>query len=133
MTYKQIAEKYGVTETAVYAKLREYHIVAQNVDHRQGLPWRISVQAHRMCYPAHMLRCHGRVLAGEALKPAEARAYTQWVQALTRDGMVVYYHPDVPPNAASPIHGGWAYVPARPGETLIRQPPRTLCRSSRRA
>lgn len=109
-TYDEIAEMYGVTRGAVYLQLRNIPgLVEDRPSHRDMIPWRVKVE-HAHAYPAMMLRLLGRRLKGQELPEDKAKLLDSWCKSLKDKNLVVHYDPDIPPNAASPKVGGWAYV-----------------------
>lgn len=121
-----IAREYGVTKGAVYLQLRDAGYTKKRPNYKHLIPWTVRKE-HAFAHPALMLRTLGRRESGAEVKPVKSRMLDKWLRDLRRDGLVVCYDPDCPPNPASPVHGGWYYSERRPsdGDALIRyEPPR---------
>lgn len=120
-TYADIAREYGVTETAVYLRLRQANATERQNRHRALLPWRVK-RSHTYAFPAQMLRLLGRRQQGEVLPPVKGRMLDKWLRELAEADVVVCYDPEMPPNPASPKTGGFYYSRRRPedGDAIIR-------------
>ncbi|EFC86506.1 hypothetical protein [Parafrankia sp. EUN1f] len=122
MTIAEIAEKYDVSRGAVNKRLAA---MGETAPRAQVLPWRMKMD-HQHVYAATMLREYSKRLRGQKLDARINQAVDAWLEDLRDGDLVVYYHPDVPPNPASPQRGGFAYVSRGPGEDLVRMPPKKL-------
>lgn len=126
LTRAEIAARFAVTVDAVDKVFRKAGLT-NPAEVAHTIPWRVKVE-HAHVYPATMLRYLARKQRGETLTEKESAMLEAWLGSLQASSAVVYYNPDVPPNPASPQSGGWAYVPALPGEDVIREPPKALRR-----
>lgn len=131
-TYKEIGAMFGASENAVWKKLDAAGLTAETPRHEDLVPWTLQSD-HAYVYPVVMLRQLSRRLGGATLTPHYGKCVDAWVAQMNRDGLCVYYHPDVPPNAASPRYGGFAYLPRRQGEGLVRLPAAPLRRKMSRS
>lgn len=146
MTQKQVADAYGTTKGAVHLRLlriedRTPQLVAALLKTRPRyddmLPWRVS-DAHRGSPVAARLRWAGHrresIRKGlgpdDGLNKYEAAMLDTFLEQLREADLVVDYHPDAPPNAASPS-GGFFLIPRDETvdgtfslENLIRKPRR---------
>lgn len=122
VTYKQIAEQYGVTETAVYLRLKADGLAGdQKVSHKELIPWVVKGEHHH-AHPALMLRVLSRERQGLGNSQPRKRMLDKWLAEIKAADVVVCYDPDMPPNPASPITGGWWYSRRRKGDgdSIIR-------------
>ena len=113
-TYDQIAERYGVTRSAVHVALvRSNLIETPRPRYDNEIPWTVSTK-HSNTYQASMLRMAARRLHGGKINPARERYLDNWVQHLEEADAVVGYHPD----------RGFYYTKRRPGVDtwLVRKP-----------
>jgi hypothetical protein len=87
------------------------------------MPWKVRSE-HLQARPAIMLRLLARLDRGEELPAQKGRSLDIWRKELDGLGMVIDYAPETPPNPASPIHGGFFYVPREPvdGDGYVRNP-----------
>lgn len=121
-TYKEIAERYGVTTTAVGMALKKSHLTAPRPRYQEEIPWLVAAE-HSAAYPLWMLRLAARVKNGKEVSPAKRRYVENWLENLSKprpgapNGVVIDYDRDYYPN-------GFAYVPreAEDGEWPIRRP-----------
>lgn len=123
-TYDEIADMFGVTQQAVYFRLREAGGTGTRPDHRKYIPWRVKTE-HAHCRPATMLRYLSRREQGDTIPPVKERMLDKWLEQLKEADVVVCYDRDVPPNPASPTTGGFYYSKRTPedGDNLIRVTP----------
>ena len=122
MTYREIAERYGVTESAVWARLRHDGITtAKRVNHKAFIPWTIHPD-HANTYPMLMLRTLSRREQGLDNTPERDRMLSNWLDALRERKAVLCYDPAMWPNPASPRLGGFFYAKRRKsdGGSVIR-------------
>lgn len=119
-TYANIAAKYGVSEQAVYMRLRAANATRKTPGYKHLIPWRVK-REHTFAFPAQMLRLLGRVEKGETLPPVKQRMLDKWLREIKDADVVVSYDPEQPPNWASKV-GGFYYSRRRPedGDSLIR-------------
>ncbi|MEU8086376.1 hypothetical protein AB0B57_22550 [Micromonospora sp. NPDC049101] len=120
-TYAKIALFYGVSEQAVYMRLRKANLTKKTPGFKDLIPWRVKKE-HDHAPPNQMLRLLGRLERGDVLLPVKQRSLNLWLADLKEADVVVCYNPDQPPNPASPKSGGFYYSRRRPedGESLIR-------------
>jgi hypothetical protein len=121
-TYKAIAEQYGVSETAVYFQLKQAGIAKdRTVTHKGLIPWTVRGEHHHT-HPALMLRTLSRRAQGLENAPERDAMLNKWLGEMKEANAVVCYDPDMGPNPASPVTGGWFYMKRRPsdGDSLIR-------------
>lgn len=122
MTYADIAALYGVTEQAVWARMKADGIkTANRADHSALIPWKVE-QRHYNTFPMLMLRCLSRRNQGLGNSPERERMLDKWLADLEDRQAVVCYDPEMWANAASPRLGGFFYAKRRKsdGESLIR-------------
>jgi hypothetical protein len=121
MTIAEIAEEYGVSQQAVWYKLRDAGLTENRPPN--SMPWTVRTE-HLQSRPALMLRALAKLNRGEELPAQKLRSLEIWRKELDDLGVVVDYAPETPPNPASPIHGGFFYVPrtAEDGEGYTRNP-----------
>ena len=131
-TYADIAAEYGVTKGAVYLQLQQANATKDRPSYKHLIPWVVK-REHAYAHPAMMLRLLGRRQNGDALPEVKSRMLDKWLRELREADVVVCYHPEMAPNAASPKEGGWYYSTRRPsdGDSLIRyeekaKPPRVV-------
>lgn len=119
-TYREIAEFYGVTESAVYLRLRNAGLTRKNISHLKNLPWKVEAR-HRFAYPMQMLRILGQLRAGRELSEPKRRMLDRWLEGMRQHNVVLCYDPDMPPNPASKP-GGFYYSRRRPedGDSIWR-------------
>lgn len=121
-TYADIAERYGVTETAVYLRLKADGLTSERkVSHSELIPWTVKVE-HQHAHPALMLRTLSRRRQGLENTATRDAMLDRWLEELHNANAVVCYDPDMWPNPASPRSGGWFYMKRRrsDGDSLIR-------------
>lgn len=124
-SYDDIANEYGVTRGAVYLQLSQAKAVKERPSYKHLIPWTVK-REHTYAHPALMLRLLGRRQRGDDTIPdVKARMLDKWLRELRDADAVVCYHPDMPPNAASPKSGGWYYSKRRTedGSSIIRFDP----------
>lgn len=124
-SYDDIATEYGVTRGAVYLQLSQAKAVNERPNYKHLIPWRVK-RDHTYAHPALMLRLLGRRERGDdTIPPVKERMLDKWLRDLREADAVVCYHPDMPPNAASPKSGGWYYSKRREsdGDSIIRFEP----------
>lgn len=122
ITYKEIAEMYGVTDAAVYLRLKADGLAkGRTVSHKDLIPWTVKGE-HAHAHPALMLRVLSRRQQGLTNSEPRERMLDRWLAGLEEHNVVVCYDPDALPNPASPVTGGWFYSPRRKGDgdSIIR-------------
>lgn len=118
---KEIASEYGVTEAAVWKALERAGETEPIPTYKDLIPWDVAKE-HRTTAVMERFRSITRQRRGIPLEPAEERLLARWLDGLEENGVVVDYHPDAPPNAAS-RKGGFFYAPREPSdEWIVRQP-----------
>jgi hypothetical protein len=132
-THRQIADEYGVTTQAVFAAVRLIPGATKpRPTYSDELPWTLAAE-HRHARPAALLRHLGRRNANLAagrepnagLSDSKAATLDRWLERMQADGLVVVYDRRIPPNPASPEHGGFAYVRRTADDdpnSLVRRP-----------
>lgn len=121
VTYKEIADMYGVTEAAVYMRLRDEGLVTgRKVSHKELIPWSVKKE-HQHAHPALMLRTLSRRRQGLPNLPQRDSMLDRWLDDLEAKDAVVMYDPEMPPVAGIP-QGGWWYAKRRKsdGDSIIR-------------
>lgn len=119
-TYDDIAREYGVSRGAVYLRLKQAPgAVSPRARHADLIPWTVAVR-HAQAVPARMLRLLGQRENGDSLPPVKTRMLNKWLDEISDAGVVVCYHPQYPPNPASPDTGGFHYARKRRGERYVR-------------
>ena len=123
-TYNDIAAEYGVTKGAVYWQLQSANATKARPNYKHLIPWTVRSE-HQHSHPAMMLRLLGRRQAEQDIPPVKERMLDKWLRELEEAQVVVCYHPEMPPNPASPKSGGWYYATRKPsdGASLIRYNP----------
>lgn len=121
LTNEQIAERYGVTAAGVQRALDRGRARAGRPTYRDILPWVVEPEHHRSAVMAHV-RVLLRQRSGQEVPLEEVRALHAWLDWVQRRGLVLNYHPEAPPNRASPA-GGFYYMDRLPSdEWIIRRP-----------
>lgn len=121
VTYKEIAEMYGVTDVAVYFRLKDDGLTKdRRVSHKDLIPWKVK-REHQHAHPALMLRVLSRRRQGLPNSPARDAMLDRWLADLEEANAVVCYDPDMPENDAS-RWGGWFYMARKrsDGDSIIR-------------
>jgi hypothetical protein len=122
LTYADIATRYGVTEQAVWARMKHDGIrTANRADHSALIPWQVRKE-HANTFPILMLRTLSRRRQGIDNTPERERMLDNWLANLKAQNAVVCYDPEMWPNPASPKLGGWFYAKRRKsdGDSIIR-------------
>jgi hypothetical protein len=120
-SYQQIADMFGVHQSAVYQKLRNTRAVKPRANHSELIPWYVS-KKHDSARPVRMLRLLGRRQKGEELRKVPGQQLDKWLRELNEADVVVCYDPNYPPNPASELTGGFYYEPRTrdDGDNVIR-------------
>lgn len=123
-SYNDIANEYGVTKGAVYLQLQEAKATKKRPNYKHLIPWTVRKE-HQYAHPPMMLRLLGRRQNGDDIPPVKERMLDKWLREVAAANVVVCYHPDTPPNPASPKSGGWYYATRKPtdGDSLVRFDP----------
>lgn len=120
-TYAEIGDMYGATKTAVSKKFERAGRTPKRVTYRDLLPWKIAPE-HRNAALMRRVRAMANKQSGIAISVNEERLLAEWITGMTEAGMILNYHPEAPPNAASTA-GGFYYSPRKNGEAgLFRLP-----------
>jgi hypothetical protein len=118
---KDIAETYDVTEAAVWKALERAGLTTPQPTVHDVIPWEIADQ-HKATAVMERFRSIVKQQKGAALRPEEELLLNRWLRDLKENNVVVAYHPDAPPNAAS-RKGGFYYVERLPEDDwIIRRP-----------
>lgn len=107
-------EKYNIdTSASMFANIRlRQGWERRNLEQANGLlPWDL-LREHWYAYDAIMLRSEARERAGMQVNEQARYKLRGWRQFLADNDAVVHYEPEI----------GFVYVPARPGDDLIRTP-----------
>lgn len=122
MKYAEIAKAYGVSEAAVYLRLRQANATKRQPSYKHLLPWSVK-RSHTFAYPAQMLRLLGRREKGDVLAQPQERMLDRWLREIEEAQVVVCYNQDMPPNPASSKVGGFYYKRRRPEDrgSIIRE------------
>ena len=120
-TLSDIAEKYGVTDSAVWQAIERAGFTTNVQTYTDLLPWDVA-EEHRMTAIMARFRAINRQKQGLELSENQGRLLNNWLANMEAHNVVVAYHPDAPPNDAS-RKGGFYYVPREPGDKwIIREP-----------
>lgn len=125
-TQKEVAENYGVSESAVWKALQRAGYNDPVPTYRDLIPWKIA-EEHKATAIMERFRSIVKQKKGAPLRSDEEYHLTKWLRELEANDLVVNYHPDAPPNSAS-TKGGFYYVPRDPEQDkwIIREPPESL-------
>ncbi len=120
-TQKEIAETYGVSESAVWKALMRAGYTETQVTYKDILPWEID-DAHKATAIMERFRSIVKQRKGAPLRPDEEVLLNRWLKDLEANELVVNYHPAAPANSAS-SKGGFYYVPKEADDDwIIRRP-----------
>lgn len=118
---KDIAETYDVTEAAVWKALERAGLTIQQPTVNDLIPWDVA-DAHKATAIMERFRSIVKQQKGAPLRPEEEHLLRRWLEDLMANNVVVDYHPDAPPNAAS-RKGGFFYRERTPDDDwIIRRP-----------
>jgi hypothetical protein len=119
---RRYKEKYGIDTTpSMWSSWRSRNkLKRRKVRNDDLIPWQVAPE-HRWDTMLRYLRFEARHRAGAPLADWEETALNGWLANMRGQGAVVYYDPI----------NGFAYVKARPGEDLVRQPPGELATERR--
>ena len=121
MKLKEIAALYDVGEPAVWRALERAGAIESKSGWKDLLPWKVAPE-HKTTAVMARFRTILKQKNGEPTTDVEERLLREWLKGLQDHNLVVNYHPDAPPNAAS-SKGGFYYVPRQDGdEWIIRLP-----------
>jgi hypothetical protein len=122
LNYKQIAERFGVGEQAVYRAMDRMNATTPRPDYSDLIPWRISTM-HQKAMPLRHLRAMARKERGLSVDEGDERRLSAWLDMLRENDLVVCYDPEYPSNEASP-KGGFYYEKRKPSDEdyLVRPP-----------
>lgn len=116
-TQRRIAEKFEVTDGAVWKALMRAGYTEPQPTYKDVIPWEID-EAHKATAIMERFRSIVKQKKGVPLRPDEEYQLNRWLHDLKANNLVVAYHPDAPPNTAS-TKGGFYYVPKMPEDTWI--------------
>lgn len=120
-TQKEIADTYGVSESAVWKALKKAGYTESMATYKDILPWEIDDE-HKATAIMERFRSIVRQRMGGALLPEDERKLEAWLKDLEANELVVAYHPQAPANDAS-SKGGFYYVPRQADDDwIIRRP-----------
>jgi transcriptional regulator with XRE-family HTH domain len=120
-TQRDIAQTYGVTESAVWKALNRAGYTETVVTYKDILPWDIA-EAHKATAIMERFRSIVKQQKGAPLRPDEEALLKRWLRDLEANELVVNYHPDAPANSAC-TKGGFYYVPKDADDDwIIRRP-----------
>lgn len=123
-TLKDIAETYDVTEAAVWKALERAGYTVPQKTVNDIIPWNVADQ-HKSTAIMERFRSIVKQQKGALLRPGEEQLLNRWLHDLTANNVVVAYHPDAPPNAAS-RKGGFYYTERdEQDDWIIRRPMNT--------
>ncbi|WP_346537388.1 sigma factor-like helix-turn-helix DNA-binding protein [Micromonospora sp. DPT] len=112
-TYAEIAKTYGVSEQAVYNRLRQARATRPQPRHRDLLPWTVK-REHTFALDAQVLRLLSREAADgpDAAEPRKRGMVNNWLRRLREEDSVVCYDRE----------RGFFHAPrtAADGDSLIR-------------
>lgn len=118
----EIAEKYGVSESAVWKALDRAGQTEPLPTYRNIVPWDIAPQHKKTAVMDH-LRTIATERGGRTPSPSRKAYMEEWLQGMRDNNVVLAYHPDAPPNGASHKYGGFYYVPREARDKwIIREP-----------
>ena len=106
-----------VTRAAVSAAINREGLTDRTVNrYSADLPWTVAPE-HARHYGARMLRAYAKRNLGEQLGAAEVRRLDSWMETMTANNLVVYYHRETAE--------GFYYVERRPQDKgMICEPNR---------
>lgn len=107
MTYREIAEKYGVTVSAVQKKLSGGGAVRKLVTYKDVVPWEIPPEYHNTAM-MDRIRSIAKQKQGVPLDPDAQARLDRWLSDMADSMVVLDFHPDAPPNDACSL-GGFHY------------------------
>lgn len=120
-TLDQIGKEFGVKRAAVWSALNRGGFVDRQPTYADVLPWKIADE-HKALSIMRYFRLLAKKKAGQLLSDNDSQNLQNWLDQLEEHGVVIAYHPDAPPNAASQ-KGGFYYVPREPTDKgIVREP-----------
>lgn len=114
MTYKEIGAAHGVSVSAVSKEMSRKNRTPKKITYHDLLPWRILPE-HTGTAIMRRVRTLALKRQGIAVSEDHDRLLAEWISGMAESGLVLNYHPEAPPNAASSA-GGFYYSPRRDGE-----------------
>ena len=114
MTYKEIAELYGVTESGVWRAFDRASLIKARSTYRDVVPWKVDRKFARTEVMRH-LRTMAKMQAELPVTSTDEQSLLRWLDHMKEDGVVLAYHPDAPPNDAAGV-GGFYYTERQEGE-----------------
>lgn len=118
---KEIADEYDVTEPAVWRALERAGLVEQRASFKDILPWDV-LPMHKTTGIMERFRTILKQKNGQETSVTEERLLAEWLKGLNENGVVVNYHSEAPPNAASSKGGFYYSLRNESDEWIIRQP-----------
>lgn len=120
-TQRKIAQTFGVGESAVWKAMQRAGYTEPLPTYKDILPWDIADE-HKSVAIMERFRAIVKQKKGAKLRPEEEHRLKEWLAELQKEGLVVAYHPDAPPNSAS-AKGGFYYIPkSAKDDWIIRRP-----------
>lgn len=114
MTYQEIADLYGVTESGVWRAFDRAGLISQRPTYRDVVPWKVGAEV-ATTQIAINLRTMAKKQAGLPVSERDNIALDRWLQHMRESNVVLAYHPEAPPNDAS-SKGGFYYVAREEGD-----------------
>jgi hypothetical protein len=128
LTLTEISKKYGTTPAAVWHSLDRAGMTESSAMYNEIVPWQIQAQHRSLVILEHFRRLAKRA-KGLPLDEHAEKSLNNWLRDMAHANVVVAYHPDAPPNAASKV-GGFYYVTREDfdGDRWYRDPVREAVR-----
>lgn len=120
-TLHDIAETYGVSDSAVWKALLRAGLITPLRTYRDLIPWDIADE-HKATAIMERFRSIVKQQKGAPLRPEEERVLNQWLQDLEVNELVVDYHRDAPPNTACSKGGFFYRKRLASDDWIIRRP-----------
>lgn len=114
MTYGEIADLYGVTESGVWRAFDRAGLISQRPTYRDVVPWTVDRQFSRTQIMQY-LRAMAKMQARLPVSDSQRRSVERWLEYMKESGVVLAYHPEAPPNDASSM-GGFYYARREDGD-----------------
>lgn len=114
MTYKEIADLYGTTESGVWRAFDRAGLINQRPTYRDIVPWAVDRKFARTQIMQH-LRTLAKMQAELEVSPKDVESAKNWIADMESEGVILAYHPEAPANVAS-SKGGFYYVKREPGD-----------------
>lgn len=114
MTYKEIADLYGTTESGVWRAFDRAGLIKQRPTYRDVVPWQVDRKFSQTQIMLH-LRTLAKMQAGLPVPAKDEASAMRWQEDMKRDGVILAYHPEAPANSASDA-GGFYYARREPSD-----------------